>query len=165
MPLLKELSRSSWDSFESESDSKESQDDRLNSPKSGKSKKITFFGKLSRTSWDLSNRNPIRKNPGTFGLTRPKVAFAFFAFFFTHDVDSIFEKRENLEMPLFGELSRSSQDSFESDSDSKESRDVRLYSPKSGISIFSSIFDSIDSIIRSIRSIIRRPWSVDLYVY
>ena len=81
------------------------------------------------------------------------MAFAFFAFFFTHDVDSIFEKRENLEMPLFGELSRSSRDSFESDSDSKESRDVRLYSPKSGISIFSSIFDSIDSIICSVRSI------------
>ena len=39
MPLFGELSRSSQDSFESESDSKESRDDRLNSPKSGKTKK------------------------------------------------------------------------------------------------------------------------------
>ena len=109
MPLLKELSRTSQDSFESDSDSKESWDIRLNSSKSG---------------------------------------ICIFCLF-----DSIFEKRENLKMPLFGELSRSSRDSFESDSDSKESRDVRLYSPKSGISIFSSIFDSIDSIICSVRSI------------
>ena len=114
MPLFGELSRTSRDSFESESDSKESWDIRLNSSKSG---------------------------------------ICIFCFFFTCDVDSTFEKRENLEMPLFGELSRSSRDSFESDSDSKESRDVRLYSPKSGISIFSSIFDSIDSIICSVRSI------------
>ena len=113
-PLFGELSRTSRDSFESESDSKESWDIRLNSSKSG---------------------------------------ICIFCFFFTCDVDSTFEKRENLEMPLFGELSRSSRDSFESDSDSKESRDVRLYSPKSGISIFSSIFDSIDSIICSVRSI------------
>ena len=35
MPLLKELSRSSWDLLESESDSKESWDVRLNSFKSG----------------------------------------------------------------------------------------------------------------------------------
>ena len=35
MPLLKELSRTSWDSFESESDSKESRDVRLNSFKNG----------------------------------------------------------------------------------------------------------------------------------
>ena len=39
-------------------------------------------------------------------------------------------------MPLLGELSRSSRDSFESDSDSKESWDDRLNSPKSGISCF-----------------------------
>ena len=84
------------------------------------------------------------------------MAFAFFAFFFTHDVDSIFEKRENLEMPLFGELSRSSRDSFESDSDSKASRDVRLNSPKSGVSNFLGFFGSIDSIIRSVRSIVCR---------
>ena len=54
-------------------------------------------------------------------------------------------------MPLLGELSRSSWDSFESDSDSKESRDVQLKSFKSGILIFKRVFslrffDSIDSI-------------------
>ena len=38
MQLSKELSRTSWDSFESESDSKESWDDQLNSFKSGVSK-------------------------------------------------------------------------------------------------------------------------------
>ena len=45
-------------------------------------------------------------------------------------------KSQNFEIPLFGELSRSSRDSFESDSDSKESWDDRLNSPKSGISCF-----------------------------
>ena len=40
-------------------------------------------------------------------------------------------------MPLFGELSRSSYDSFESESDSSESRDDPLNSPKSGIFYFS----------------------------
>ena len=92
----------------------------------------------------LSNRNPIRKNPGTFGLTRQKVAFVFFVFFFTCDVDSTFEKREKIEMPLFGELSRSSRDSFESDSDSKESRDDRRNSPKSCVFNFSR-FSNIES--------------------
>ena len=42
-PLLKELSQSSQDCFESESDSKESQDDRLDSPKSGKNEKCHFW--------------------------------------------------------------------------------------------------------------------------
>ncbi len=63
-------------------------------------------------------------------------------------------------MPLLGELSRSSQDLFESDSDSNESRDVRLDSPKSGVLKFSRFFqghfcqtfDSIDSIFLSIQS-------------
>ena len=50
--------------------------------------------------------------------------------------------RKNFETPLLKELSRSSQDSFESESDSKESRDDRLNSFKSGICFFS---------IRSIR--------------
>ena len=45
-------------------------------------------------------------------------------------------------LPLLGELSRTSRDSFESESDSKESRDVRLNSFKSGILHF---FDSIDT--------------------
>ena len=43
MPLLGELSRTSLDSFESESDSNKSWDDRLNSPKSGKNKKCHFL--------------------------------------------------------------------------------------------------------------------------
>ena len=53
-------------------------------------------------------------------------------------------------MPLLKELSRTSQDSFESDSDSKEFQDVRLNSFKSGIFCF---FDSVDSIFISIGSI------------
>ena len=61
-------------------------------------------------------------------------------------------------MPLLKELSRTSRDSFESDSDSKESRDVRLNSFKSGILRF---FDSIDSIFISIRSILRPRVVVD----
>ena len=43
MPLLKELSRTSQDSFESESDSKEFRDGRLNSPKSGYSTFLDFL--------------------------------------------------------------------------------------------------------------------------
>ena len=57
----------------------------------------------------------------------------------------------------FEELSRTSRGSLESDSDSKESWDVRLNSFKSGILRF---FDSIDSIFISIRSILR-PSVVD----
>ena len=99
-PLLKELSRTSRDSFESESDSNESRDVRLNSFKSGKNEKT----------------------------------------------------------PLLKDLSRSSRDFFESESDLKESRDVRLNSFKNGILRF---FDSIDSIIISIRSILRLSVVVD----
>ena len=61
-------------------------------------------------------------------------------------------------MLLLKELSRTSQDSLESDSDSKESRDIRLNSFKSGILRF---FDSIDSIFISIRSILRPSVVVD----
>ena len=46
------------------------------------------------------------------------------------------KKIKNLQMPLFGELSQTSQDLFESDSDSHKSRDVRLNSPKSGVFYF-----------------------------
>ncbi len=42
MPLLVELTRSSRDSFESDSDSKESRDDRLNSPKAANAQRATF---------------------------------------------------------------------------------------------------------------------------
>ena len=54
-------------------------------------------------------------------------------------------------MPLLGELSRSSPDSFEPDSDSNKSRDNRLNSSKSGMflkmafSIF-RVFSNIESI-------------------
>ena len=41
-----------------------------------------------------------------------------------------------IHMPLFGELSRSSQDLCESDDDSQKSWDDRLNSPKSGMWIF-----------------------------
>ena len=71
------------------------------------------------------------------------------------------EKRKKAKTPLFGELSRSSRDSFESDSDSNESRDVRINSPKvafANFRVFSrkscQTFDSIDSIFLSIRSIL-----------
>ena len=61
-------------------------------------------------------------------------------------------------MPLSKELRRTSRDSFESDSDSRESWYVRLNSFKSGILRF---FDSIDSIIISIRWILRLSVVVD----
>ena len=70
MPLLKKLSRTSRDSFESDSDSKESRDDRLNSPKSGK--------KSAKRPEILSNQIPVRKNSGTFSLISSKVAFCVF---------------------------------------------------------------------------------------
>ena len=97
LPLLGELSRSSRDSFESESDSKESRDDRLNSPKNGNLHFLDFV---------VRRRPPARRRRTT--------------------------KSKKCKLPLFGELSRSSRDSFESDSDSKESRDDRLNSPKNG---------------------------------
>ena len=46
------------------------------------------------------------------------------------------QKVQNVEQPLFGELSRSSRDSFELETDSQESRDDRLNSPENGYSIF-----------------------------
>ena len=49
-------------------------------------------------------------------------------------------KSKKCKLPLFGKLSRSSWDFFESDSDSKESRDDRLNSSKSGIFIFLRCF-------------------------
>ena len=52
------------------------------------------------------------------------------------------EQRQHFKMPLFGELSRSSRDSFQSDSDLKESQDDRLDSPKSGISRFRNFLAS-----------------------
>ena len=47
-------------------------------------------------------------------------------------------------MPLFGELSRSSQDLFESESDSNKPRDEWLDLPKSGILLFFAIFSDIE---------------------
>ena len=49
---MKELSRSSQDSFESDSDSKESQDVRLDSPKSGVFSNMPLLGELSQPSQD-----------------------------------------------------------------------------------------------------------------
>ena len=77
-PLLKELSRSSRDSFESESNSKESQDDRLNSFKSGVFHFCHFLANWAERPGILSNWISILKNPGTIGLIRPKVAFWIF---------------------------------------------------------------------------------------
>ena len=132
MPLLDELSRPSWDLFESDSDSNESRDVRLNSPKSGvfdfscffheifdsidsisgnitkiQKNKMPLFGELSQTSQDSFESESDSNKSRDDRLTSPK--------------SCIF-----LNMPLLGELSRSSQDSFESDSDSKESWDDRL---------------------------------------
>ena len=52
-PLLKELSRTSRDSFESESDSKESWDVRLNSFKKWQNEKTPLLKDLSRSSRDF----------------------------------------------------------------------------------------------------------------
>ena len=78
-PLLKELSPSSQDSFESEFDSKESREDWLNSPKSGKNEKWHFWRNYAERPEILSNRISIRKNPGIFDLIPSKVAFCVFS--------------------------------------------------------------------------------------
>ena len=117
-PLLGELSQTSRDSFESDSDSKESRDVRLNSFESGIFHFCHFWRNWAGRPRILSNRIPIRKNPGTFGLIPSKIAFFTFA--------------------TFGDLSQSSQVAFESDSDSKESRDDWQNSFKSGVSNFVS---------------------------
>ena len=75
MPLLKELSRTSRDSFESESDSKESRDVRLNSFKSGIFHFCHFWANYAERPGILSNQMTIRKNPGTIGLIPSKVTF------------------------------------------------------------------------------------------
>ena len=75
MPRLGELSRSSRDSFESDSDSNESWDDPLNSLKSGKNKKCHLFASYADRPGIISNRIPIRTNPGTIGLTLQQEAF------------------------------------------------------------------------------------------
>ena len=88
MPLFGELSQASLDSFESESDSNKSWEDRLNSPKSGKNKYYTIFWRVKPIVPRIcSNRNPIPKNPipkntGTFGLIAQKLAFSFLLHFF-----------------------------------------------------------------------------------
>ena len=68
MPLLKELSRTSQDSFQSESDSKESRDVRLDSFRSGIFHFCHFWANSADRPRILSNQIPIRKNPGTIGL-------------------------------------------------------------------------------------------------
>ena len=83
--------------------------------------KMQLLGELSQTSQDSFEFNiqlfeynywiPTQTNSGTIGLTRQTVALLF--------------------LQLFGKLSRSSQVSFESDSDSNESRDNRLNLSKS----------------------------------
>ena len=75
MQFLKELSRSSRDSLESESDSKESWDDWLNSPKSGIVHVCHLLANSSNRPGICSNRNPIRANPGTICLIRLKIVF------------------------------------------------------------------------------------------
>ena len=76
MPLFSELSRTSLDSFESESDSKES----FNSLECGKNEKCNFFGELSRSSQDLLESESDSKESWDVWLNAPKVAFSFFPF-------------------------------------------------------------------------------------
>ena len=64
-------------------------------------------------------------------------------------------------MPLLGELSRSSQDSFESDSDSNESWDNGPDSPKVPFSNFCIFFESIDRIERTNQWIDRSIVSIE----
>ena len=66
------VSQMSQDSLESDSDSNKSWDDRLNSAKSGKNQKCHFLASSADRPGIGSNRNLIRKNPGTFGLIPPK---------------------------------------------------------------------------------------------
>ena len=81
IPLLKELSQTSLDSFESESDSKESRDVRLNSFKNSIFHFCHFWANSANRPGILSNRIPIRKNPRKIGLIPSKVAFRNFCVF------------------------------------------------------------------------------------
>ena len=68
-------------------------------------------------------------------------------------------------MPILGKLRESSRDSFESDSDWKESWDDRRNSPKTGIFDFSRSFEDrfnrfdipFDSIDTALRVVVDRP--------
>ena len=68
MPLFGELRQMSLNSFESDSNGliRTNWDDQLNSPKGGKNKKCHFSASEADRPRICSNRNPIRKNPGTF---------------------------------------------------------------------------------------------------
>ena len=80
---IKPKARKSQDSFESDSDhsdSKESRDVRLNSPKkSSKNNNCHFERNQAERPGILSDRTPIRKNPGTFSLIPSKGAFCVFS--------------------------------------------------------------------------------------
>ena len=136
MPLLKELSQTSRDSFESRSDSKESRDVRLNSFKSG----IFIFTTLGQIK------------PNVPGFFRIEIQFERISGRST----SLLQKWHFSFLPLWGKLSRSSRDPFESDSDSKESWDDRLNAFKSGLSKFLR-FLNIES-IKSIENIEHNPY-------
>ena len=58
------------------------------------------------------------------------------------------EKHKKRKLTLFGELSRSSRDSFESESDSNESQDDRLNSSKSGNATFWRIKAIVPGFVR-----------------
>ena len=80
----------------------------------------------------------MNRNPGTIGLINlPKRGVStFFDFLSWKIYGRDRETSKNVKKTLFGELSQSSRDSFELESDSKESWDDRLNTPKSGYSTF-----------------------------
>ena len=133
----------SRDTFESDSDSKESRDVRLNSFKSGKNEKTPLLKDLSRSSREFFESESDSKESRDDRLNSPKSGILEFSYFFAFNVAKTqkntqkLEKRngkhENVNMPFLEELSRTSRDSFESESDSNKSRHDRLNLPKSGI--------------------------------
>ena len=73
-PLLGELSRSSWDSFESNADSKESRDDRRSLPKSGYLHFLDFVVRRRRTSISTSDDQVPKMQISTFWRIKPIVS-------------------------------------------------------------------------------------------
>ena len=80
MPILKELSRTSQDSFESESDSQESRDVRLNSPRSC----IFHFSRFWANQTHRPGMNPVRKNLGMIDSIPSKMVLWNFGTFKNH---------------------------------------------------------------------------------
>ena len=88
-PLLKELSQSSQDSFESESDPKESRNVRLNSSKNCIFSFLPLLKELSRSSQDSFKSESGSKESWDDGLNSFKSGVSNFSNFFEYRIDRI----------------------------------------------------------------------------